>query len=235
MLAGLAIDWTSWVAPFRAYIDRLARPFEPLERLSRAVLAEGSLLGDWARVTSVELSDSERVAAMERLADRWFPNPIHPRRMRLVMPELRRRASIDGTAVRQQLRNATIQAIALAFAEVPEDVPMSEFLRVTRARLSRLVTEDLAGPGWRQCEGAAWPGESANGEQEIRDSRDVEFATEVAHLSTMIARLLSNLPHGQRGALLARIEGRPLSNAQHQALFRLRKSSAWTELLRAAS
>ena len=215
-----AADVASAIAPFRRWVDQQFGP--------------GTLLGDWVRVTSSNYSEAEREAAVNRLVDHWFRNPLHPRRRPLVRVELRRRAAEHGTTVREELKAATRQALPLAFAEVSGETLMDDFLRVCRARLSNLVMADLAGTEWRRKENGKEIPLAANCD-EPPDRLDLEYEAEVNEIGRALSRLVRELPARQRAAALARLEGRTLSNAEHQALFRLRKSQAWLRLVQAAS
>lgn len=215
-----AFDAASVLAPLRKWADQLFLP--------------GTLLGDWARVTSSNYPEAEREAAINRLVDHWFRNPVHPRRWPLALPELGRRAAEHGTTVREELKAATRQALPLAFAEVSGETPMDDFLRVCRARLSNLLMADLAGTEWRRKEdGKEIP--LVGNCDEPPDRLDLEYEAEVNEIGRALVRVIRELPARQRAAALARLEGRTLSNAEHQALFRLRKSQAWLRLVQAAS
>ncbi len=215
-----AADAVSALAPFRKWVDR--------------EFGLGTLLGDWVRVTSSNYSEAEREAALNRLVDHWFRNPLHPRRRPLVRVELRRRAAEHGTTVGEELKAATRQALPLAFAEVSDETLMDDFLRLCRARLSNLVMADLAGTEWRRKEDGKEIPLAANCD-EPPDRLDLEYEAEVNEIGRALSSLVRELPARQRAAALARLEGRTLSNAEHQALFRLRKSQAWLRLVQDAS
>ena len=215
-----AVDAASVLAPLRKWVDQLFRP--------------GTLLGDWARVTSSNYPEAEREAAINRLVDHWFRNPVHPRRWPLVRPELRRRAAEHGTTMGKELKAATRQALPLAFAEVSDENPMDDFLRVSRSHLSNLLMADLAGTEWRRKEVGKEIALTVICD-EPPDELDLEYEAEVNEIGRALLRLIRELPARQRAAALARLEGRTLSNAEHQALFRLRKSPAWLRFVEAAS
>jgi len=224
-LGSLAGQLGAQVAPI---LDRcldvspVLRVLQPLLSRIEELYSPGSFLGDVALVTDPEYDDTVRLEALDRLADKWFKNPVHPARWWMAEPELRVRANEHGTSMRVELRAATVQAIPLALAEVDEDTLLSEYLPRSRTALANRLMDDLAGPEWRR---------RSNGSEITLDladllphELDIEYQAEVRELRQALARLLADLPRGQRAALLARLEGRPLTNAQHQALYRLRHS-----------
>lgn len=206
------------------------RTSEAIHRILEAWFQPGTFVGDVCRVTSTDYPDSERVAALRRLAQKSFRNPVHPARWPLVWPELERRAEANGTSVRQELLRATMQSIPLALADVDEGHPISDYFRACRAALANHVTDELAGPGWRrQQDGTEVVQDDFD---DVPDDLDVEYQAELSELWQALRRFLLDLPPGQRQALQARLKERPLSNAEHQALYRLRGSPARASRLR---
>ena len=183
----------------------------------RRAFEEGTFLGDFDRVESASFSDSERYAAAERLAEQWLRKPLHNARWGRALPALQSRAADNHTSVREELRSATLQAEFLSASQL-DDVPVSHLLRAFRALVANHLSEDLLGPGWRK-QHAATDCEL----DEIPDRMNVEYEAELRALLRQINAEPSLSPTA-RAVLLARIEGRPLSNAQHQALWRVRHS-----------
>ncbi|MEX2227111.1 MAG: hypothetical protein WEB52_11755 [Dehalococcoidia bacterium] len=192
------------------------------------VFQPGTFLGDWAIVTSVDTNQQEKWEAIQRLTDEWFNRPIHSLRWPLAKSELVRRAGDAGSSVDVELRNAVLQCVLLAANDVAsEQAPISGMFRSTRAALSNRLMDDLAGPGWRRrLEGR----EVALKADQLEDPLDLAYHAEIRALHANFWQSLVGIPRSQREALLARIEGRPLTNAQHQALYRLRGSERWRKL-----
>jgi hypothetical protein len=192
------------------------------------VFQPGTFLGDWAILTSVDTTTTEKWEAIQRLADSWFGRPLHPLRWPIAKTELVRRARGAESSIEIELRNAVLQCVLLAANDVADEhAPISGMFRATRAALSNRLMDDLAGPGWRQkLEGR----EVALNTDGVEDKLDLEYHAEIRRLHAYFWESLVHLPRAQRDALLARIEGRALTNAQHQALYRLRGSELWQRL-----
>ncbi len=209
---------------------------EAMQKAFDDAFRPGTFLGDWSRVTSSRYPEIEREEAAERLAVRWFKRPIHPRRWRLVEPELLRRAGQHGTSMNRELQLDTIQALPVVFAAIPEDTLIPDFITTCRAPLANILMDDLAGPGWRRAGDGKELALSNDQDEPLPDEDDLEYQAELAEAKRAIRQAIGDLPHSQRNAILARIENRPLTNCQHQALYRLRRSpSAVLRLIQAAS
>ncbi len=223
------------LGPIRSAAAELGRHHEQLLQVGaplRNATAPGTFLGDWLVVTDVHASPGEKWDAICRLEDSWFRRPLHRARWRLALPHLRARAQSQGTTVEAELRAAVRQAIVLACDDVPPDTSLHDVLRATRAALANRLMDDLVGPGWRR----RLSGTEVHGEVDSQYERELQpaYEAEVEALLQEFLRTLPELPERQRAALLARIEGRPLSNAEHQALHRLRRSPAFLRLARGA-
>jgi hypothetical protein len=227
------------MAPLVAVVESWnSEPF--LQKISsvyesyREAYAPGTFLGDYWKATNIKCSEQERLDALKRLTEKWFKNPIHPRRWPLAQWELESRAQESGTSIASELRAATVQCLLLAFADVDAEAPVGEYLRLSRSALANRLMDDLAGPGWRRRQSGSETPTTQSLENEILDDLDLEYRAEVSELRQTIIRFLNTLPETQRKAVLAKMEGRPLSNAEHQALYRVRHSSTQLLALRAA-
>jgi hypothetical protein len=194
----------------------------------------GTFWGDFLLLKSADVSGDEKWSAICRMQMNWFQKPVHPRRWTCVKPELARRALENGTSIDLELELATKQALLLAVDDIDDETPVPDLLRRVRAALANYVTEDLAGPGWRQrASGVDLP---VGGDELATDETfDVAYQAELNVLHQWFWAMVPDLPRAQRAALLAMIDGRPLTNGQHQALHRLRQSPRWSALQQAAS
>lgn len=183
----------------------LVRVMQPLLRHIEELYGPGTFLGDVVLVTDSEYPDAERLEALERLANKWFRNPIHPARWRLAVPELHKRAHEHGTSIGAELRAATVQAIPLALADVDEETLLSDYLSRVRAALANRLMDDLAAAEWRR----RGRGAEVRLEEErdgVLNRLDVEYEAEVKATFEAFRRLVADLPRSQRDAILARIE-----------------------------
>ncbi len=192
-----------------------------LQRLAENIAKPGTLIGDWVTLGDDRQAEATRMAAAERLAAQWFRKPVHGARWSLILPELRRRAEENESTVESQLQAATIQSLFLARDDVPRNTLTSDLLRVFRAKVANRVTDDLAGPHWRRRLSGTEVTEEVL--DDFPDELDVQFQAELESLREAIGLMIRDLPRAQHQAVLAKLEGRPLSNAEHQAWSRLRR------------
>jgi hypothetical protein len=192
----------------------------------------GTFWGDFLLLKDGDVPADEKWAVICRMQAGWFRNPLHPVRWRWVRRELSRRAKDNNTTVERELELATRQALLLAVHDV-DDTPLPDLLRRVRAALANRVMDDLAGPGWRQR--FTQVEVPLTDEDETDTSSDIAYQAEIKTLHQWFWSVVAELPVRQRTALMAVIDGKPLTNAQHQALFRLRRSPAWSALQREAS
>jgi len=213
---------------FPTISDRLRALKEDAMRVHEALAGirdfyrAGTFDGDRLRLNDPDLSETERMAAAERLIEKCFPRPVHWARLPVVEPELRRRAAMSGTPVSAELRDAAIQSLLLAIDDIPDNAIVRDFLPIIRSKLNERLTVELAGPEWRHRPAEVPVDEALS--DELTDPSRVEDEAEVADLREAIRRIVAGLPKAQRGAVLAKLEGRPLTNANHQAFHRLRQS-----------
>lgn len=185
---------------------------------------EGTLFGDFARVHGAAGTRVDRPAAARRLAEDSCRSPLHRRRRLQALPELHRRAANHETSVKQELRNATVQALFLATNDIDPETPVDDLLSDLRTHVANRLSDDLIGPGWRhdsiRLDAAADP----------TTDETVESEAELAAFARALGAALEGLPARQRSAMIARLESRPLTNADHQALYRARNSPALRQL-----
>jgi hypothetical protein len=228
----LAARWTEYASNTAALrLQETARLAHQSLRWAQAV-AEGTFLGDFATITTRDASEKDVLAAIKRMAERWFTRPLHPQRYRLVKVELSARARANGTSKRVELEAAVKHNLFLALNDVSDETFTTDLLRVSRAKLANLLMEELVGPGWRQRDQGSL---TSLDEFDPPSHLNVEYECEVQALYEHFWRAIEALPESQRKAVLARIEGRPLENAEHQALHRARTSTALREIAALAS
>ena len=109
----------------------------------------GLLLGNMRLIASRSAHDGSRTAMCRLVARQFFQRPIAAARWRFVEPVALDRAKKNGTTLRQEVAEATCQAIALIDLSEVHSSPADSFERIVSRRINDLVTEDFLGPEWR--------------------------------------------------------------------------------------
>jgi len=135
------------IRPIRQSMEQLTPAFR---RLGETV-APGTDGGDLLAVLSTVRPDAERLGAAKRVARRVGP-PIYSARWSKVKPDLYRQANEHGRTPREELEDLTLNSIFQAIEAIGTYCPGEEqkAYHALWKQLNNILTEDLAGPGWRQ-------------------------------------------------------------------------------------
>ena len=157
----LAQDLARIFKPARESVEQFRVLFRQirqwLEKLTPALRRLGETLGpgteggDLLAVLSTVRPDAERLEAAKRVARRVGP-PIHFARWSKVKPDLYRQSNDHGRTPREELEDLTLNSIFLAIEAIGTYCPgeEQEAYHALWNQLNNLLTENLAGPGWRQ-------------------------------------------------------------------------------------
>lgn len=136
------------------FFQQLAEMVQQSEKFERIAIVWYNAI--WLNDKRISM---ERRLELARQLTTSLGRPIHPGRWKFVEPELMRRAREQGASRTTELQKMMIPAAFLAAAnlkgERPDDPPSAvdqifDDHAIIRRLMNDILTEDLAGPGWRK-------------------------------------------------------------------------------------
>lgn len=131
-------------------LDEMAHILPGMSASLRLLFGSGSFLGDYCRAVDLDgtVSNADREAALNRLAERFPRAPVHEGRLPAVQAALLDEAEQQRRTFPEVLHDVVAAALLLVLKSVPISRDPITGATLLRRKLNAVITEDLLGPAW---------------------------------------------------------------------------------------